>query len=250
MREEATREIPLANLQEPLRSRIHQVITRPTIYRRMPIEVVPCDPDLYVFLVRYPEVVVNMWQLMGITRVTIQRKAPYVYDAQDGAGTVSQVELVYGTRAKHLFLADGYYEGPLLPRRVTGRCVLLLRSDYRCDEGQHDHVTNQLDVFLQLDNTGAEIVARTLQPLLGRTADSNFVETVRFVSQVSHVAETNGPGVERLVTRLTNVEPSVRDRFSQLATTLHQRAVMRAIANSPDEPAARLGDLIPQEMIK
>ncbi|MCU0962617.1 MAG: hypothetical protein MUF48_21180 [Pirellulaceae bacterium] len=249
-REETIRELPLVSLQEPVRSRIEQVVTRPTIYRRMPVEVIRCDPELYVFLVRYPEVVINMWQLMGVTRVTIQRQGPYVYDAQDGAGTVSQVELVYGTRSQHLFLADGYYEGPLLPRRVTGRCVLLLSTGYTNDRQQHDYVANRLDVFLQLDNAGAEIVARTLHPLLGKTADSNFLEALRFVSQVSHVAETNGPGVQRLVTRLSNIEPTVRDRFAQLATTLHQRATMREMANAPEEPAARVGELATEPAVQ
>ena len=249
-REEAQREIPLASLQEPLRSKIQQIVTRPTIYRRMPIEVVPCDPDLYVFLVRYPEIVVNMWQLMGVTKVIVHRKGPYAYDAQDGAGTVSQVELVYGTREKHLFLAEGYYDGPLLPRRVTGRCAVLLTSAYSLDQEQQDYVSNRLDVFIQVDNVGAEIVAKTLHPLMGKTVDSNFSETVRFLSQVSHVAESNGPGVQRLVTRLTNVEPSVRDRFSQIATTLNQRAIMRAMTEGREDPAERVGDLVHEKTTK
>ena len=221
-RDEAQREVPLANLQEPLRSKIQQIVTRPTIFRRMPIEVVPCDPDLYLFLVRYPEIVVNMWQLMGVTKVTVNRKGPYAYDARDGAGTVSQVELVYGTRDKHLFLAEGYYDGPLLPRRVTGRCAALLTSAYSSDQNQRDFVSNRLDVFIEIDNVGAEIIAKTLHPLMGKNVDSNFSETIRFLSQVSHVAESNGPGVQRLVTRLTNVEPGVRERFSEIATTLNQ----------------------------
>jgi hypothetical protein len=243
-REEAQREMPLANLQEPLRKKVSQIVADPTVYRRMPIEVVPCDPDLYLFLVRYPEVVVNMWQLMGVTKVTVDRKGPYTYDAQDGAGTASRVELIYGTREKHLFLAEGHYEGPLLPRRVTGRCALLLTSAYSLDAEQRDYVSNKLDVFLQVDNVGAELVARTLHPLMGKTVDSNFSETIRFLSQVSHVAESNGPGVQRLVTRLTNVDPVVRDRFAQITTTLSQRTIMRAMAEEQDAPAERLGGLV------
>lgn len=229
-REEAQREIPLANLQEPLKSKIRRIVAQPTVYRRMPIEVVPCDPDLYVFLVRYPEIVVNMWQLMGVTKVAIERKGPYTYDARDGAGTVSQVELVYGTREKHLFLAEGFYDGPLAPRRITGRCAVMLTSAYSLDETQQDYISNRLDVFLQVDNTGAEIVTRTLHPLMGKTVDSNFAETIRFLSQVSHVAESNGPGVQRLVTRLTNVDPTVLERFSRITTTLNQRAIMRTMS--------------------
>ena len=32
-------------------------------------------------------------------------------DASDGAGTVSQVELIYGDRETHVMMADGTYEG-------------------------------------------------------------------------------------------------------------------------------------------
>ena len=104
----------------------------------MPIEVVPCDPELYVFLVRYPEIVVNMWQLMGVTKVTMKRTGSYAYDAQDGAGTVSQVELVYGTREKHLFLAKVIMKARCLPGRVTGRCALLLQAAYSRSDAQVD----------------------------------------------------------------------------------------------------------------
>ncbi|MHB8865171.1 MAG: hypothetical protein ACYC6N_22550, partial [Pirellulaceae bacterium] len=249
-REEALRELPIASLPEPLRSKLQNIVTKPTVYRRMPIEVVPCDPDLYVFLVRYPEIVVNMWQLMGVTKVTIKRTGSFAYDAQDGAGTVSQVELVYGTRDKHLFLAEGHYEGPLLPRRVTGRCAVLLQAAYSRNDAQHDYVSSRLDVFVQLDNVGAEIVAKTLHPLMGRTADSNFAETIRFLGQVSQVAEANGPGVQRLVTRLTNVEPTVRTRFSQIASTLNQRAIMRAMAESQPEATERVGELMNEKITK
>jgi hypothetical protein len=249
-REKAMREIPFASLQEPLRSKVQNIVSKPTIYRRMPIEVVPCDPELHVFLVRYPEIVVNMWQLMGVTKVTMKRTGLYAYDAQDGAGTVSQVELVYSTREKHLFLAEGYYEGPLLPRRVTGRCALLLQAAYSRNDAQLDYISNRLDVFVQLDNVGAELVAKTLHPLMGRTVDSNFAETIRFLGQVSHVAESNGSGMQRLVTRLTNVEPTVRTRFAQIATTLNQRAIMRSMADSPSDPAERVGDLMHDSIIK
>jgi hypothetical protein len=218
-------------------------VSRPTIYRRLPVEVIPCDPELYLFLVRYPEVVVNMWQLMGVTKVVMKRTNSYCYEARDGAGTVGQVQLVYGTRTQHLFLAEGYYDGPLLPRRVTGRSVLLLSSAYSQDHDQRSHISNRLDVFIQVDNVGVEIVAKTLHPLMGKTADSNFAESTRFVSQVSRVAEKNGPGVQRLVGRLTNIDPSVRNRFSQITASINQRAIMRNMTRSEEGPAGRVSDL-------
>lgn len=236
------RDMPIKSLPEPLHGKIQQIVGKPTIYRRLPVEVIPCDPDLYVFLVRYPEVIVNMWQLMGVTKVVIKRTGAYTYDAEDGAGTVSQVELVYGTKDKHLFMAEGYYEGPLLPRKVTGRCVLLLNSAFSHDAAQRAMVSTRLDVFVQLDNVGAEIVARTLHPLMGRTVDRNFAESSRFVGQLSHVTQSNGEGVQRMISRLNSIDPEVRTQFAQLTASINQRAVLRSIQASQDQEPSRLSD--------
>lgn len=244
-RDEAMESIPLASLPEPIRSRVHGIITNPTVFRRLPVQVISCDPDLYLFLIRYPEVVVNMWQLMGVTKVSVKRVGDYLFDAVDGAGTSGRVELVYGTREQHLFMTEGCYDGPLVPRRVTGRVVLLLTSGYSLDPEKKPHVSNQLDVFIQLDNVGAEIVAKTLHPLMGKTADSNFVESTRFLSQVSQVVETNGPGMQRLAGRLLNVEPAVRNRFAQIAATINQRAIMQSVIAPENGSAASLTDRQP-----
>lgn len=242
-REQAISQMPLRSLKEPLRSRIQKIVVRPTVYRRLPVEVIPCDPQLYLFLVRYPEVIINMWRLMGVTKAVIKRTGAYAYDAQDGAGTVSQVELVFGTRDQHLFLAEGYYEGPLLPRRITGRCVLLLTSAYSKDKTQRSIVSNRLDVFVQLDKIGVEIVAKTLHPLMGKTVDTNFAESTRFVGQLSRVAESNGPGVQRLASRLNEVAPEVRTQFSQITTAINQRATLRRFAVPDDAASQRISDL-------
>ena len=113
-----------------------------------------------------------------------------------------------------------------------------------------NYVSNRLDAFVQLDNVGAELVAKTLHPLMGRTADSNFAETMKFVGQVCHVAETNGPGVERLTTRLEKVEPNVRARFAEIANTINQRAIMREMASGQAAPEDRLGELTGQTNVK
>jgi hypothetical protein len=226
-REEAIRAIPLTSLNDPLRTKIEAVISSPTVYRRMPVAVISCDPELYVFLVRYPEVIVNMWQLMGVTRVKLKRQGAYAFDAEDGAGTTAKVELVFGTREKHLVLAEGAYEGPMLPRRVSGRCVLLLSSGYSQNRDGRPYISSRLDAFVQLDNVGVELVAKVLHPLMGRTADTNFVESTKFLSQVSHAVETNGEGIQRLATQLDGIQPQIKDQFAELAAKINHRSVVR-----------------------
>lgn len=213
-REQSIAELPLAKLTPAARQKVVPVVQRPTLFRRMPLEQVHCHPGMFIYLVRYPEVVVNMWDLMGATKLKLQRVGEYLLDCDDGAGTVTRLELLYGSREQHLLYAEGEYSGPLFRRQLTGRCVLYLQSQYGRDEQGKDVVTASLDVFLTLDNVGADLVARTFQPMVGRTADHNFAESARFVGQVSEQSDLNPAGMQRLSKRLTKVSPAVRLGFA------------------------------------
>ena len=59
--------------------------------------------------------------------MTADRQGPYVWKGSDGAGTVCDVELIYGTDQLHVLYGDGYYEGSLLKKKVTGRCVMIMK---------------------------------------------------------------------------------------------------------------------------
>ena len=140
------------------------------MYRRMPIKLIDCDPELERFLVRYPEVVVNVWQLMGITKITAERIAPYKLSCADGVGTITEMELIYGDRHTHVLLCEGSYEGSLFRKPLTGRCVLVLTSgSVKTDSGRHQ-IMNRLDVFVQVDHVAIDIFAKTLHPLLGEVS--------------------------------------------------------------------------------
>ncbi|MCO6453783.1 MAG: hypothetical protein J5I93_00570 [Pirellulaceae bacterium] len=236
-RDEAIRQIPFDQMDQVAQQKLARVIAKPTMYRRLPVRVIEGDPEMYLFLVRHPEVVVNIWDLMGVTNVKTQRTGPFTLRAQDGAGTTTDVELVYGSNHQHVVYAEGYYEGPLSGKRLTGRCVLLLTSGYQQNERQVAQITNQLDVFLQLDNVGADLLAKTLQPLVGRTADHNFIESAGFVGQLCQAAETNSHGLQRLADKLTSLDPATRTQFSGLATAVGERAIMRrdALERTPAE---------------
>ena len=218
-RDRARQGIPFGQLTDRARQKIASTVERPTLFRRMPAERIECDPLMFQFLVRYPEVVVGMWRLMDATKIQIRRVADYVLDANDGNGTQTRVELIYGSNTTHVMLADGEYSGPMFRRKLSGRSVLVLQSSY---SPRGNLVTSSLDVFLALNNLGADLVARTIHPVIGRTADHNFAETARFLSQVSQQAVENPGGMARLADRLDHVDQDVRRQF---------RAVVSQVAN-------------------
>jgi len=228
-REDAVQSLPLNELTGETRRKLMAVCERPTMFRRLPQQTITCDPTLHVFLVRNPEVVVNIWQLMKVANMTADRQGPFLWKGSDGAGTVCDVELVYGTDDLHIIYSDGFYEGSLLRNKVNGRCVMCLRSGYAQGPDRRPYVANRLDLFLQIDNLAADAVTRTLSPWVGKVADANFRESCVFASKLSQTAEQNSDGVQRLADRLTNVQPPVREEFSRITATVPERVA--AISN-------------------
>jgi len=222
-REEAIRLLPLNELTAESRRKILAVCENPSIFRRLPQKTVDCDPQMYRFLVRNPEVVVGIWQLMGVSNMTAERIAAYAWKGDDGTGTKCDAELIYGTDDLHVLYGDGFYEGSVLKRQITGRCVLILQSGYGHDANRRPLVGSRLDVFLQLDNVGADLVARTFSPWVGKVTDANFAESCKFVAKISQTAESNGPGMQRLAGKLTSVEPDVREGFARVSMGVHER---------------------------
>src|SRR5690606_8093819 len=110
-KQDALRQIPLNRIAPEHQNRVATVLHDPSIFRRLPVQVIDCDPELYSFLVSYPEIVVNIWELMGITNVNVQRVSSTQFHANDGAGTVSTVTVLYADNDTKVFLAEGYYEG-------------------------------------------------------------------------------------------------------------------------------------------
>ena len=171
---------------------------RASLFRRLPVQVTQCDPDLYLFLVRHPEVVVNIWEVMKISNVALERTGEDTFRATDNAGTLCERQVLL-QRSRHPGdLRRGPYDGPLFKRRCRPSCVLLLKSGYVQETNGRYYVTSRMDTFIQIDHAGVDLLAKTMQPLVHRSADYNFVETAAFLVTISRTAEVNPLGMGRL----------------------------------------------------
>src|SRR4051794_10686853 len=72
-RDEARRAIPMAKVDPAYRDSVRAVIGDPTLYRRLPTNVIDCRPELYTFLAQNPEVLVEVWRQLGISQVRLTR---------------------------------------------------------------------------------------------------------------------------------------------------------------------------------
>ena len=216
-RSEAVRALPYNRLRPEVAKRIHDVVSHPTVFRRLPVSTIEAAPDLFVFLVRNPEVVIGIWKVMGVTSIDLKRTGQFRFNAHDGMGTASEIDLVYGTPNMHVYFGKGMYEGSLFKNKVFGQCVMLLRSVRSSAPDGQTTIRNVLDVFLKLDSPAIDLVARTFQPLFVKSADINFTETSKFLMKLSKTAEVNPSGVAELARKLHDVDVPVQDEFVRLA---------------------------------
>jgi|SRR6056297_438634 len=238
-RSEALQAVPFDRLTPAASARIRNIAERPTMYRRLPSQTIDCDPKMFLFLVRHPEVIVGIWERMEVSKVQTQRVGPYQLLADDSAGTQCKIDLVYGDSKTHVFVANGLYTGGLAPRKITGSGVFILRSEYADNAAGQAIVRGTLDCFIQLDNFGADLLARTLSGLIGKTADHNFVETAKFLAQISQGAERNPSGMRDLTLDLNQVEVPTKQEFVQTIVEVAQRAMAATAANrAAGDPAS------------
>jgi hypothetical protein len=227
-RDEALRTIPWKRLAEPQRRTLQSVVQDATMYRRLPTRVIDCDPDLFTFLLRHPEVVVNVWQIMGVSKVTMHRISDQAYRADDGAGTTGNVCYLYtdwGPGAQNLAVvyADGAYDGKPFIKPLRAQSVILLQSGAVQETNGRNYVSVRIDSFVRIDQMGIELIAKTVQPWINQTADRNFIETLGFVSTFSQTAEKNPQGMQRLAARLQTVDEPTRGELVQLCFRAAQR---------------------------
>jgi type IV secretory pathway VirJ component len=179
------------------------------------------------------DVVVNIWEVLKLSQLQVRQTGPNTFRVVDADQSVVNVEFLHSSRNCHLIYAEGVYTGPLLRRATKGSCLVLLRSNYGQDANHRPQVTTRMDSFLSVEPGAAEVVAKTLQPLVGKVVDLNFVQTVAFLSSVSRTAEVNTAGVQRLASKLTHVRPEVRQQFSDLAAVVAERAAARRQQEQP-----------------
>lgn len=219
---EAIQSIPLKQLHKKYRRPVQQVLRDPSLYRRMPTQMVDCDPKMFTFLAENPEVLVEMWQHMGISRVALRRTGANTFSLTDNAGTTGRLVIVEqkcDDRAQNriVMYSEGAYEGKPFKRPVRAECVLLLRSGSVKETNGRDYVACRLDTFVRIERTSIELFAKAMHPWVGKTADANFVDTIGFISNLSQAAERRPETLERLVSNLPRVTRQRQNEFAQIA---------------------------------
>ena len=242
-RRRALASLPLDRIPEPQRRQLEPCLKSATLYRRLPVETVVCDAELLDFALAKPEVIVDIWRVLGISRLALDPAGPRQWRLSDGYGTVGVLRLVHqeqhGRSGLLVFHGKGAYTGPLSPKNLTGGCVILVRHEpaMAAVDGR-ERQSVQIDTFLDMDGVGLEIVTKTLQPLIVRSAASNFHEICLFMSSLSESARTNPEGLAQLAGRLERTDAADRQTLAAIARRTAVAAGRRDVHRDVHDVAA------------
>ncbi|NLF06425.1 MAG: hypothetical protein GX594_00370 [Pirellulaceae bacterium] len=223
-RREAIRAIPLDKLSEEARAKADSVLSSISVFRRLPVKVIDCDPDMYLFLVRHPDVVVNIWELLDISKLRMRQTDDGKFTLTEPDGASVSLEFIYQSHDIHIIYGEGFYRGPLLARQVNGRGLMVLRSGYVRETNGRYYIANRLDCFINVEPIGAELLTKTVSPLVGKTADNNFLQSAVFLGSISRTAEVNCDGIKALALKLENVHPQTRLQLAMLAEEVKEKS--------------------------
>ncbi len=228
-RSEALEAISLQRISPEYREAVRAVLTDTSVFRRLPTQVVDCDPEMFSFLAKNPEVLVEIWRELGITQVSLERIDANSFRMADNAGTTGKlviVEQVCEEHAQNRFVmyAEGSYEGKPFTKPVKAQCVLLLRSGSFVESNGRNYVAARLDSFIHIDRASLEIFAKVVHPLVGKMADRNFSDTVTFVGSFSQAAEMEPARIKRLSEKLVHVGVSRQHELAKIAYDCHEHS--------------------------
>lgn len=238
-RRAAVESLPLERISQPHRQHVERCLRETTLYRHLPTKVFACDGELLSFALHKPETIVDIWRVLGISRLALDPAGPEQWRLSDGYGTVGGLRLVYrehhGQTGLMVFHGRGAYTGPLAPRTLSGSCVLLVRhASAGVDAAGRKQQMMEIDAFVDMDGKGLEIVTRTLHPLIVRSAAANLHEICLFMSSLSQAAETNPEGVVRLVSRLPRTDPADKESLAGIARAAGRGRVRTAAASDKE----------------
>jgi hypothetical protein len=223
-RDSAERAIAWGKLPPDGQAKVRWVLANTSVFRRLPVRMVQCDPALHQFLIQHPDVIVNIWEALGAGRVSMRQVSANVYQTSDETGTKGTMEYLFRSQGLNLAYIDGTYQGALFGQKIRTRGLMLLRSAEVREQDGMVYMVSRLDAFLNIEPGSVEFLSKSFMPIVGKVADNNFLQTAGFLGSVSRSAETNPQGMRRLTKKLTNVAPEVRDEFARITADIGKRA--------------------------
>lgn len=205
----------LSGLSEDDALRLQSVLRNITVFRRLPVYQVESDKSMVMFMVNHPDAVVNIWEKMGISQISVRERGDGLYEVSDIAGTSGWMKRLWVGENGILYYLEGSYSGPLLKNNIRGKALVLARFSSTQNAEGTEIVTCYVDTFLSLDQKSADLSVRLLFPMLGKVADNNLEQALAFVRWYSDGCKSSPAMLSSYAMELKNIRLETRQGLAR-----------------------------------
>ncbi len=213
VRDRAIVRLRKTQLTQSGRQTSNHVIENLSLFRRLPEIRFEVNPETYDYFVGHPDVVVSLWQAMGISAMKLQQTGPFKYEMDNNDGTRSEMFYLRKSKSTNIIYCRGDFKSPLLKKPITGSGVLCLHSKFEKQKDGTVFVRHSADVFITFPSTAIETAAKVISPVSNYISDRNFQEISLFMHTISLTMARQPSWLQQMADRLQNVHP---DRSREL----------------------------------
>ncbi|MCA9065025.1 MAG: hypothetical protein KDA96_18270, partial [Planctomycetaceae bacterium] len=186
-------------------------------FRSLPSLKYAADPALYRYLVQHPDVAVSTWRVMGISRFQMWQTGATEYEAEASDGSIGIADILYRDQNRCLFICEGSYANPLLPKPLEAKALVWFTSAFEADQNGTPQVTQHVDVFVSFPSAGVSTVAKMLAPVTNPMMDRNVFEVSLYAGMMSRAVANEPEWVKEVARQMEGVLPQRRTELTAIA---------------------------------
>ena len=217
----ALTELPLAKLTPQNRVRVQALLDEVGYFRRLPTTVFAAEPEVYQFFIRYPDVAVSVWRVMGISEMKMWQTGPNEYEGDSGDGSTGTIDVVYRGADETLLICEGQYQSPMLKKPIQARSLVMLKTSFIKESDGTIFVTHRADMYVAFPSQTVETVAKVLSPLTGSMADRTFTEMSLFLRMMSLAMTRRPTWVDQIAGQMEGVADIRKLQLRQVTLQVH-----------------------------
>lgn len=215
--DEARTAMPLKGMTQENRQRAQLIIKERSQFRRLPSLQYSIDEPMFRYLLKHPDVAVSTWRVMGISRFEMWQTGDMEYEALAIDGSEGIADILYQDDSQMVFVCQGSYHNPLLPRPMEAAALIWFRTIYAPNaEGAHV-VTQKADVFVRFPSSGVSAIAKVLTPVLHSLMDRNLFEVSLYGSMMSRAVRDEPEWVVQVAQQMDGVLPQRKGELIEVA---------------------------------
>jgi hypothetical protein len=236
--------LPLKLMNPAGRARANEILNRTSQYRRLPEVLYPADQSMYRYLVEHPDVAVSSWRALGISQFQMWQTGPLEYEAEAADGSEGIADILYRDQNHCLFICEGKYQNPLLPRSIEAAALVWFQYSFSRDADGKELVRQTADVFVTFPSQSVATIARVLSPVTNTLLDRNLYEVTLYASMMSRAVLDEPGWVIQLAQQLEGVLPSRPAELISIARV--QRPGRPRMSLARPRPGINPAQLLPQ----